>query len=328
MGFLGVNFFFAISEFVICLIASKDTFSVRSFVIKRAFRIYPLYFAAMASVAFMILIGRYPKQDLIHFLYSLTLLPQNGAPPYDVSWTLECELVFYALAAIIIPIAGIPGLAVVLAGLAMAGLYYGNPWSYRLISTHQADFLGGVLVFMLSRYIRPSLAASIAAVCAGSFLLWYTRRLNFAFSGTVPLGLILLGMVHLQLPWKHWSLRWLVQLGDASYSIYLWHLLGFMISFILSFKITDYHPDWLCEPWRFGAIICISLFSILRWRKIEKPMIKIGNRLALYNPKYLVAHDQRWDRCEWRTGPALCCTSERSCAGRCECRAIENRPRC
>jgi hypothetical protein len=119
------------------------------------------------------------------------LLPQNGAPPYDVSWTLECELVFYALAAIIIPIAGIPGLAVVLAGLAMAGLYYGNPWSYRLISTHQADFLGGVLVFM-----GATPPAGVVVYCGRlcrSVSALRTRRLNFAFSGTVPLGLILPG---------------------------------------------------------------------------------------------------------------------------------------
>ena len=58
--------------------------------------------------------------------------------------------------------------------------------------------------------------------------------------------------MHLELPWQHWSLRRIVRLGDASYSIYLWHLLGFMISFSLSFKI-GYHPDWLCEPWRFAA---------------------------------------------------------------------------
>jgi peptidoglycan/LPS O-acetylase OafA/YrhL len=85
-------------------------------------------------------------------------------------------------------------------------------------------------------------------------------------------------MVHLQLPWEHWSLRWLVQLGDASYSIYLWHLLGFMISFILSFKF-GFHPDWLVEPWRFGAILCISLFSLMTWKRIEQPMIDLGNRM-------------------------------------------------
>ena len=76
-----------------------------------------MYWVAMTAVALMILIGRYPQQDLGRFLYSMTLLPQQGAPAYDVSWTLEREVVFYALAAVTVPIAGIPGLAFVLGAL-------------------------------------------------------------------------------------------------------------------------------------------------------------------------------------------------------------------
>ncbi|WP_158669500.1 acyltransferase family protein, partial [Bradyrhizobium guangdongense] len=116
-GFLGVNFFFAISGYVICLIASKPHFDGRSFVIKRIFRLYPMYWAVMAIVACLIVLGRYRPEALSHFAYSMTLLPQPSASVYDVSWTLEREIVFYAIAALTIPLVGIWGLAAVLAAL-------------------------------------------------------------------------------------------------------------------------------------------------------------------------------------------------------------------
>ncbi len=174
-GFLGVHFFFAISGYVVCLVASKPSFTVSGFIIKRAFRLYPLYWTALAAVAFMILIGRYPTQLPGHFLWSMTLLPQPSASVYDVSWTLEREIVFYALAAVTIPIVGIAGPALVLAALAFAGCLYGNPWSFHLVSTIQADFLGGVLIFLIGRHVRPNFTASISVIVAGSFALWYTR---------------------------------------------------------------------------------------------------------------------------------------------------------
>jgi hypothetical protein len=48
-GYLGVNFFFAISGYVICLIASKPTFSAVPFAINRAFRLFPMYWVSNGS---------------------------------------------------------------------------------------------------------------------------------------------------------------------------------------------------------------------------------------------------------------------------------------
>src|SRR5262245_5351595 len=93
-GYLGVNFFFAISGYVICLVASRPGFTIRSFIIKRAFRLYPMYLLVMAIVACLILTGHYRSVTLGNFLYSITLLPQSGAPAYDFSWSMEREVVF------------------------------------------------------------------------------------------------------------------------------------------------------------------------------------------------------------------------------------------
>ena len=84
-------------------------------------------------------------------------------------------------------------------------------------------------------------------------------------------------MVNLRLPWKHWSLHWLVMIGDASYSLYLLHglILYYAHWFSLQFGAL---PDWLCEPWRFAMLALSCVLSYATWRFIETPMISLGNQ--------------------------------------------------
>jgi peptidoglycan/LPS O-acetylase OafA/YrhL len=281
-GYLGVDFFFAISGYVICLVGSKPDFSPAAFATKRVFRLFPMYWVTMIVVGILILVGRFPDPiKLGHFLYSLTLLPQHGASVYQPSWSMERELVFYALAAMSIPFAGVAGLAVVLAALACAGFIFQDPWSFHLVSIRQADFLGGVLVFLLSKHGRFGSPAAVLALAAGVLAmgyLWFFPTRIFPFAITICFATILFGMVNLRLPWKHWSLHWLVMIGDASYSVYLLHGLILYYAPWLSGKFGAL-PDWLCEPWRFAMLALSCVVSYATWRFIETPMISFGNRL-------------------------------------------------
>lgn len=277
-GFLGVNFFFAISGFVICLVLSRPSFTVRGFLTRRAFRLYPMYWVTLAVVTVMIAYGKYPPQPPGHFLYSMTLLPQQGAPAYDISWTLEREMVFYALAVLTVPIAGIYGLAATLAALAFFGWRLGNPWSFHLVSTVQADFLAGVVVFALRAPLRR-LSGSVPLV-AGCALLWFTRAHDFPFATPLSMAAILAGMINLRVPWSRLPLRWLVLAGDASYSIYLLHYVVFALAATWAVNELTTLPAWACEPWRFGWIVVCCLISYGTWRLIERPMIELGDGLA------------------------------------------------
>ncbi|MCS3896128.1 peptidoglycan/LPS O-acetylase OafA/YrhL [Bradyrhizobium japonicum USDA 38] len=284
-GFLGVDFFFAISGYVICLVVTRPDFTMRSFFIKRVFRLYPMYFAAMFLVALMIWAGKFPDPvSLSQYLYSLTLLPTHPppGPAYPVSWTLEREVVFYALAGLAIPVAGIGGLAVLLAGLAWAGYVLHDPWSFHLASTYQANFLGGVLVFSLSRLIKLPQVAALAALFGGAgwlFFLWLMPNHIFPFATAICLALVLLGMVHVKLDWSHPWLRLLVCIGDASYSIYLLHGIILYYAWWLGAQF-NHLPNWLCEVWRFGALGVCCAASWWTWRLIERPFINFGNRIA------------------------------------------------
>ena len=86
-------------------------------------------------------------------------------------------------------------------------------------------------------------------------------------------------MLNLRLPWSRAPLRWLVQAGDASYSIYLLHYLVFYGAANVSVRVLSL-PSWACEPWRFVTILATCLLSYATWRLIEQPMIRLGESVA------------------------------------------------
>jgi peptidoglycan/LPS O-acetylase OafA/YrhL len=278
-GFLGVDLFFAISGYVICLVVDKPSFTVGGFAIKRLLRLYPMYWVAMALVLVLVAWGKYPPQPPSHFLYSMTLLPQHGPPAYDVSWTLEREVVFYALAGAIVPLLGITGLACTLAALAAAGWWFGNPWSLHLVSITQADFLAGVIVY-LARHRLAAVPAPLWLTIGIGALIW-TCPFTIPFSIPTSMLLILAGLARLQLPWQRAPFSWLVGAGNASYSIYLLHYIVFMtLSVIGGQKLPFALPAWACEPWRAGGLLTVCLVSHATFLAIERPMILLGERLA------------------------------------------------
>jgi len=106
LAFIGrlpaVPFFFAISGFVICMIAAKPNFRPLQFLVRRGFRIYPLWI--VTTLVFLVLcrvaLGYPERHSVGFFAYSLTLLPTDGYPFYNVGWSLQHEIAFYALATV------------------------------------------------------------------------------------------------------------------------------------------------------------------------------------------------------------------------------------
>src|ERR1700733_8738810 len=50
-GWFAVDLFFAISGYVICLVVSRESFRIPSFLIKRVFRLYPLWLVMLSIFA-------------------------------------------------------------------------------------------------------------------------------------------------------------------------------------------------------------------------------------------------------------------------------------
>lgn len=109
-GYAGVDYFFVLSGFVIYHVHRHDIghpHRVRDFVLRRAIRIYPEYWAALLFMIMALTLapwlasqgGAMAKQSLVP---DALLLPINGDSIVPVSWTLRREVIFYAIFALLI----------------------------------------------------------------------------------------------------------------------------------------------------------------------------------------------------------------------------------
>jgi exopolysaccharide production protein ExoZ len=277
-GGLGVDLFFAISGFVTCLVVSRRQFHISSFFVKRVFRLYPLWLLTLTAFAALAMLWRNPTETetIGYFFYSATLLPTENFPFYNIGWSLQHEMAFYALTVLIVPLFRLHGLAGFLLLSNIAFHTVEMPWYFSNLSMYHAEFLAGVLAFIARRKLSvlgPILplvlgAASLACIA------WLARPLWIPGS----LFLLILGFANVE----HHQSSWLaipVGLGDASYSIYLIHPLVFVM---VKAVTTSLPKDvlWIEEPLRFGSIAIVLALSLASWRYIEHPIILLGNYAA------------------------------------------------
>ncbi len=160
-GFLGVELFFLISGFVICMTAWGRT--PKQFLISRVARLFPAYwFATVATSVFVLVAGvtwLRLGRGLDRFLTNLTMLqhPLNVPDVDGVYWTLWCELVFYLLFLVVVHkgltykrLVSFCGLWLV-AGVVAAGS--GDAIATTVTMPAQAPyFAGGVAIYLMHRY--------------------------------------------------------------------------------------------------------------------------------------------------------------------------------
>lgn len=267
-GHAGVDMFFVISGYIIFRVHAKDLGSPArfgSFLWKRAVRIYPIYWILMTGVvagflAFPGLVNE-AKQTWGHVFESYSLFPvgwAHGLPIIPPAWSLFHEVKFYLFfaAMILLPARGRYlgiGLAVLLTlmnTLAQTGLGpEALPWSrgeMPLFWVHPFNllFLFGWAVAYGQMTSQPRAAARLCTGLGIAGLLltggldvarsWDNdtwRTLAYGLSAT----LLVMGATLPQAGPRR-APRWLVFLGDASYSIYLVHWLVYETLTLLVIK--------------------------------------------------------------------------------------------
>lgn len=224
VGAAGVDLFFVISGFIMATIVADRT--ATRFLSDRARRIFPLWFIALVP---WLLIQRH---DWATILTSLTLWPVWGGqffmPALGVGWSLCFEMLFYVAFAVslasraAIPL-GIFALALILTpvtGSMLVG-YVGSPIIF--------EFLAGVMIGRLPR--REGLGLPLLALGIAWLVLAPTDYRNIVLGHEayyrvaawgVPAALIVYSALCLERRFgKGFDVP--VLLGDASYSIYLFH---------------------------------------------------------------------------------------------------------
>lgn len=283
-GFLGVELFFLISGFVICM--SCWGRSVGDFFVSRVARLYPAYiFAVLATTAVLFLVpgGRQPRafEDV---LINLTMLHEPlGAPHVDtVYWTLWAELRFYLLFAIVVWRGLTYRRAVAFcfvwaAAAALTNGYGSGPLRHLLMPEYCWYFIAGIAFYLMYRF-RPTLL--LTGMVVGSFLIAQRSALGGVHARaekhtgmqlpelpTVMLlafFFILMALVATgRLAWIRG--RWLLVAGALTYPLYLLHLnIGWEMIGLLDGDVP--------APLLLSALVAaLLLTSWLVHRVIERP---------------------------------------------------------
>jgi exopolysaccharide production protein ExoZ len=293
-GGFGVAIFFVISGFIICYISSINP---SHFWLKRVFRVVPLYWIRTFGVFLIALVAphllNFSTARLDELLKSLFFIPfwkESGraVPLLFLGWTLEYEMFFYLLFAVALAIskkwAG--GLAVLaLAAIAIAGrLTHPHSIFLRFYSRSIImEFTLGIFAFFLWKNYRQRLArlslplAALVALAGYAIFFWTDQGIppSIQFAQAIPvflfqggLGFVIL-MCFLSMEGKISFPRWVLAIGDASYSLYLFH--PYIVQ-LASRKIVSFAAF---TPLSLATLIVTVgvcfLFAIASFKLVERP---------------------------------------------------------
>ncbi|MFC8394373.1 acyltransferase family protein [Streptomyces sp. NPDC057238] len=285
-GSLGVQFFFLISGFVICM--SSWGRGPGDFFRSRVARLYPAYWAAIVLITAagcLLPVVAHPLR-LNEILVNLTMLQQPMGVPrvLGVCWTLWVEVRFYALFALLVVWRGVTYRKVVVFCClwTLAGVFArvaDHPLTDELVMRdHAPYFVGGLALYLIHRF-------------GGSLLLWgivgFSFLLGQRYSVTalwnpgaegdfhrdpyVIQAIVLLAfaaVAAVALGWTRWAnWRWLTVAGALTYPFYLIHehLGWFFIRVLYRYFGLGAYPTF--------AVSVLGLLGVawLMHRFVEKP---------------------------------------------------------
>ena len=310
----GVDLFFVISGFLIggILLDHRDSPSLRrTFYIRRACRILPLYLLLVA-VDFSPFVADWPNMGeqripwWAYLAFAQNFWTASGVDPREwlsPLWSVAIEEQFYLLAPLLVPLVSRRTLLRVLAGcivaapalrmLSIGGVLPVSHWDFTLCRLDAPAW--GVLGALLVRHrggltvqawmprVRIALPVLLIAVAVTSQGILYDTAGRLAQFG---IGLSLIGAAGLatllvatgvpgSIAARLARLGPLVRIGRRSYALYLFHTP--VMWFFLHQPLTPFGRVLFAGP------VLLALVA-LSWRLIERPAISFGHRFA-YAPR-------------------------------------------
>jgi peptidoglycan/LPS O-acetylase OafA/YrhL len=291
-GFLGVELFFLISGFVICM--SSWGRRLGDFFTSRVSRLYPAYWVCILITAAVVAIvpvttGVPPaaKLSLTDIMVNLTMLQQPlGVPHVDgVYWTLFVELRFYLLFAILVRVGLTYRRAVLFCAIWMTLAVFAPTLDNSLITMlaipeYAPYFIAGIAMYLIHRFGPTPLLYGIVGFAWLVSLQRVEARLDLMNPG-FPLPkwpgflvitacyaimlVIALGKTD-RITW-----RWLTVAGAVTYPFYLLHQgIGYSV-LRTAFKNVD------LPVWSLIAVTTVVMV-VLAWlvhRTIERPLARV-----------------------------------------------------
>jgi exopolysaccharide production protein ExoZ len=296
IGAAGVDVFFVVSGFIMMAMSDSRPMRPSSFLRNRLLRIAPSYWAATTVMIVGAIVGLFPNLQLglahtiASFLFIPLPSPSNGQtwPVLVQGWTLNYEIFFYAVFAITL-LAGarlrLYALAAVFGLLVLGGAML-QPEN-TIVAFYTApvilEFVAGAAIAKLWRHdILPAapIGIALALMALAGFSAIQALKLEFDAWSCGPLAVMLVvGALSIETKGRLPKLPMLTYLGDASYSIYLWH------TFAISIAIKAGAVLGLSTPLLLSVgIVAGVMAGILAYEGLERPVqfLLKGQRSALW----------------------------------------------
>jgi len=311
---LAVDVFVLLSGFVIALLVERKRESYRDYIIRRGFRLFPVYLLILVFSSILLpvqlfawtnlvstpaninrvnlaqeAISNFPWNFAVHVPLLQGLIPKalGGKEAYTIvgqAWSISLEWQFYLLAPFII--------YAMMARQWMKAVVIAVP---ILLLTHffTGAFLGakillfvvGIVTHFALRPERRREACIAAVICAGAAIA------KDGVLQVVPLAIwvtVIISSIKPAHSWGHLlakllGSRVLFHLGEVSYSVYLIHMVPLYVSIYACSRLG-------IENGKAGVIIAASTvlatyaLSVASYFGIEKPGIRMGARLTRARP--------------------------------------------
>ena len=224
LGYLGVDFFFVLSGFIIFHATAGKAKSASEFAAGRFRRVYLPYLPVGIGMA--VLYTLLPQLSAgshnWSWLATLTLAPVTSATALSVAWTLKHEILFYALFGLGYFTGRLWWMLGLWLALIAAGIFAGWPDSIVLAPINLEFFMGIAGAILARRGWGPGWLLIFSPLVFG---IWFVLGADRALSPIAGLafGLAMLPVIRLEKLGTFTVPTRLTFLGAASYAIYLIH---------------------------------------------------------------------------------------------------------
>lgn len=306
-GFLGVDFFFILSGFLITTLLLREAdatgrISMRNFYLRRILRIVPVYFFVVTGIStyYVLIKGRSDLAELVPFYYLfLSNFLTHDIPLLTITWSLSVEEQYYLLCPMVLALMPrkwlVPTCLVLIAlnvaskmGLLGIDPVAAGPLLFRLPNATYAPIILGSLVAILLH--RPDTFARARAIAGGRYAPVAAAVFLLAFLAFGPVDLVGLPnlLVHCTMAFLLVSLvvhektvftpflanPVIARVGVVSYGMYLYHHLALdLVS-----RVTGL-------PAAQGNLVVLGLYFVLTYLIAEVSFHTLEAYFRRFRPK-------------------------------------------
>jgi peptidoglycan/LPS O-acetylase OafA/YrhL len=301
-GRFGVVLFFLISGFIIPN-SLKPGSSLSRFFVSRIFRLYPVYWVVLGVIFFTAPFLHQSQASYSNFevIANITMMPNlfGVGGMSGVFWSLFIELLFYFSCAalfklnwldkpIVIAIAAI-GLNLTAPIPIILNEYFGSNLPVRYLLYHLSFLFAGNL-FRLALVNKDKLAFKFSIlfllilmitipVSAGSFFnVLEAKKKGFVLFTAPPIiyaYVLAVGLFVSAIYFKNFKNKFLIKLGQISYSLYLYHMTCFAL--VMKFISTNTTEGFLLY-FLLSTILAYAV-AYYAYIYIEYPAINLGRKV-------------------------------------------------